>query len=466
MRTGACGTQVGGGAPMSGVDFGMAGKRSEMAAVAVQENDLEAATDSPSGAGHPSAPHGTAVKNGPRSGGINPEDGSSSTAVLLEENPPATATGDPHPPVEEAAAAPGQGTVPAGLLWSDFGGAREESDADAEETASREFAEESFGIFHGVRLESDSVARSQATMSSALRDPSLRGKRVFECRNGGYVMFVAEVDFVPDLMINLARKEIVGEDDSGPDAVGVQGEYWGSGQGQASSPGFSEKTDFAWVPASVLLRAMRESRNRSTRKVVVKLGGCRYLRLFHKFVISLWGLDLAAVIQAASTPLHGRRASLPRPRILLVKSNAEPISRRDSNQDETGGESSDGATSAERCAAIRGIDCVRPSFLSGRKRTSLGIIDGRRDRRWGGGGGGARGAAGSEDGEDGSESGDVNGGGDGAVDGLRSGRSRKSGAAYRMRRRQCMRARRLKAAAMAEAAEAARVPSTTVPPEA
>ncbi|CAM9352944.1 unnamed protein product, partial [Ectocarpus sp. 6 AP-2014] len=187
------------------------------------------------------------------------------------------------------------------------------------------------------------------------------------------------------------------------------------------------------------------------------------------FVISLWGLDLAAVIQAASTPLQGRRASLPRPRTLLVKSNAEPISRCDSNQDETGGESSDGATSAERCAAIRGIDCVRPSFLSGRKRTSLGIIDGRRDRRWdggGGGGGGARGAAGSEDGEAGSDSGDVNGGGDDAGDGPRSGRSRKSGAACRKRRRQCKQARRLKAAAMAEAAEAARVPSTAVPPEA
>ncbi|CAM9353019.1 unnamed protein product [Ectocarpus sp. 6 AP-2014] len=282
MQTGACGARVGGDAPVGGGEFGMAGKRSEMTALAVQENDLEAATDSPSGAGDPSAPHGTAVKNGPTSGGINPEDGSSNTAVLPEEDPPAAATGDPHPPVEETTAAPGQGTVPAGLLWSDFGGAREASDADAEETASREFAEESFGIFHGVRLESDSVARSQATMSSALRDPSLRGKRVFECRNGGYVMFVAEVDFVPDLMINLARKEIVGEDGSGPDAVGVQSECWGSGQGQASSPGFSEKTDFAWVPASVLLRAMRESRNRSTRKVVVKLGGCRYLRLFHK----------------------------------------------------------------------------------------------------------------------------------------------------------------------------------------
>lgn len=46
-------------------------------------------------------------------------------------------------------------------------------------------------------------------MSSALRDPFLRGKRVFECRNGGYVMFIAEVNFVPDLMMNLARKEIV-----------------------------------------------------------------------------------------------------------------------------------------------------------------------------------------------------------------------------------------------------------------
>ncbi|CAN0469440.1 unnamed protein product, partial [Scytosiphon promiscuus] len=99
------------------------------------------------------------------------------------------------------------------LLWSDFGGGREARDADAEDTASREFAEESFGMFHGVRLDGDS-----ATMSTALRDPSLRGKRVFESRNGGYVMYVAEVDFVPDLMMNLARKEIVngnGSDGSG-----------------------------------------------------------------------------------------------------------------------------------------------------------------------------------------------------------------------------------------------------------
>ena len=55
-------------------------------------------------------------------------------------------------------------------------------------------------------------------MSSALRDPSMRGKRVFESRNGGYVMFIAEVNFVPDLMMNLARKEILDGGSSESDA--------------------------------------------------------------------------------------------------------------------------------------------------------------------------------------------------------------------------------------------------------
>lgn len=62
-------------------------------------------------------------------------------------------------------------------------------------------------------------------MSSALRDPSLRGKRVFECRNGGYVMFIAEVNFVPDLMMNLARKEIL---DEGSSELGAGGSAGGS----------------------------------------------------------------------------------------------------------------------------------------------------------------------------------------------------------------------------------------------
>eukprot|EP00752_Nemacystus_decipiens_P017215 g15423.t1 len=353
---------------------------------------------------------------------------------------------------------PGQDAVPAGLLWSDFGGGREAGE-DAEETASREFAEESFGIFHGVRLESDSVARSQATMSSALRDPSLRGKRVFESRNGGYVMFIAEVEFVPDLMMNLARKEILdggsGESDAGDPAGGSRARQGG----RVSPPGFSEKTDFAWVPASVLLAAMRDSRNRSTRKVVVKLGGCRYLRLFHKFVISLWGLDLAAVIKAASTPLHVRRPSMPR--ILLLQRD-QPRGDRDAKQ-------AGGKIGGAGKNAIRGVDCVRPSFLSGRKRTNLGIIEVRHERRAppgrgdSSGSGGDRGAgtegdegAGEREPEREASACKVGGEGGRSVGG-RKARSKRSGAACRKRRRQCKKARQLKAAAVA--AEASSPPT-------
>ena len=58
-------------------------------------------------------------------------------------------------------------------------------------------------------------------MEATLRDPSLKGKRVFECRNGGYVMFLAEVNFVPDLMMKLARKDIL---EGGSDGGGDGGE--------------------------------------------------------------------------------------------------------------------------------------------------------------------------------------------------------------------------------------------------
>ena len=132
--------------------------------------------------------------------------------------------------------------------------------------------------------------------------------------------------------------------------------------------------------------------------------------------------------------------------------------------------------------AIRGIDCVRPSFLSGRKRARLGIIDqvpppARRFFRggWDGGGSGAelpsesgvnaasetetatgqggilrRDARGEPRGSgDAIYSGDD--GGDDGDGGVRS-RSRKSGAACRKRRRQRKEARRLRAMATAEAA--------------
>ncbi|CAM9771709.1 unnamed protein product, partial [Discosporangium mesarthrocarpum] len=188
-----------------------------------------------------------------------------------------------------------------GLLWSDFGGSKEICDADAEGTASREFAEESLGLFSSGFLDADSVRLSQASMEEQLRDRSLRGSSVFECRNGGYVMFVAQVDYVPDMMLQLARKDML--DGYAPKREDGAGAYGGQGH-------YCEKTDFAWVPASSLLAAMNQSRNGSTRGVVVQLGECRFLRLFHKFVISLWEMGMPSVVAAAvgATPaLQGRR---------------------------------------------------------------------------------------------------------------------------------------------------------------
>lgn len=181
-------------------------------------------------------------------------------------------------------------------------------------------------------------------------------------------------------------------------------------------------------------------------------------------MISLWGLDLAAAIKAASAPLHVRRP--PIPRILLLQRDQprgdDPDARQAAGQSGGGGGKN----------AIRGIDCVRPSFLSGRKRTNLGIIEVRHERRappgpWdsgGSGGGSGAGREGDEEGAGGRESeasasevgGEGNRGGGG-----RKARSKRSGAACRKKRRQSKKARQLKAAAVAAAAPS---PPTVVSP--
>ena len=177
----------------------------------------------------------------------------------------------------------------------------------------------------------------------------------------------------------------------------------------------------------------------------------------NQFVISLWGLDLAAVIKAASAPLHARRPSIPR--ILLLQRDKP---RGDPDAGRAAGKGGGGGGGGGK-NAIRGIDCVRPSFLSGRKRTNLGIIEVRHERRappgrWdsGGSGGGSGAGGGGDEGADelqneanvseaGGEAGGRSGGG-------RKARSKRSGAACRKRRRQCKKARQLKAAAVAAAA--------------
>lgn len=158
------------------------GGGSAAAAAAVQPNERVAADNAkddraPGLADEPLAVPSRSQPEVAAPGGINPQVEDSNTAAAKPEVSPAaaagasTATGEsvagrsPQSSKVSATTPPPahQDTIPAGLLWSDFGGGREAGE-DAEETASREFAEESFGILHGVRLDSDSVARSQVTV--------------------------------------------------------------------------------------------------------------------------------------------------------------------------------------------------------------------------------------------------------------------------------------------------------------
>lgn len=126
------------------------------------------------GSGPPAAPScETNSRDGASADGGKSRRGKSKPTEALADAPPAPAVAvecasvGQTPPSGGVEEGQGKETVPAGLLWSDFGGVREAGDADAKETASREFAEESFGMFHGVRLESDSVSRSQVRLRSS-----------------------------------------------------------------------------------------------------------------------------------------------------------------------------------------------------------------------------------------------------------------------------------------------------------
>lgn len=184
----------------------------------------------------------------------------------------------------------------------------------------------------------------------------------------------------------------------------------------------------------------------------------------YKFVISLWRLDLAAVISAALTPLPQRNQTpLSAPRTLLLKHAA---THSDGNETRMlaltrgGDRSNNSSIKGSTKYAIRGIDCVRPSFLSGRKQTSLGIIDPscellrpRPSRRLISGSNSNRMSEETvSDRGAGAATGSTSFGEDGDGQGNRGHlRSRRSGATCRKRRRQRKEARRLKAVAAAAA---------------
>jgi hypothetical protein len=157
------------------------------------------------------------------------------------------------------------------LVWSDFGGVKE-NDEDQEATAAREFAEETFGLFYDLSLTEQAVAGSARRMEAVLRDESLRNVSVFSASNGTYRAFLAPVQYVDVLMFNAAVAQTAD----------------------------SEKLDFAWVPAHALFAAIEACREGGHRNARLAIGRRRSIHLFHKFVITLLKMDLSRILRTIS----------------------------------------------------------------------------------------------------------------------------------------------------------------------
>lgn len=121
-------------------------------------------------------------------------------------------------------------------VWQDFGGAREGGETEAE-TAAREFAEETFGLFFDCAMSEHSMCESAKVMKSCLEDQ----KGVFVGRNGSYTMFVAPVKFVGSFLLNVACEQ------------------------RRASGGEREKVDFSWVSADALLGALNRNQSMQQR---------------------------------------------------------------------------------------------------------------------------------------------------------------------------------------------------------
>lgn len=118
-------------------------------------------------------------------------------------------------------------------MWRDFGGQREAIDQDSETTASREFAEETMGLFGGCAVNGASVAACSKQMHTQLIQRQHVLKVVHQLKKGEYHMYVAQTPHLDPLMFHLALQQ-------NAETEAVDG---------------AEKTAFAWVALSDLLAA-------------------------------------------------------------------------------------------------------------------------------------------------------------------------------------------------------------------
>mmetsp|Transcript_25449 Transcript_25449/g.84171 ORF Transcript_25449/g.84171 Transcript_25449/m.84171 type:complete len:417 (-) Transcript_25449:318-1568(-) len=149
--------------------------------------------------------------------------------------------------------------------WSDFGGKREDLE-DAEETALREFSEETLGLWGGMGSLEQRVQTSIANIRTILRDccatagsagegeegdngrklQAHRLKRVFVMKNGSYLTFFLPLPYIDPLLFQLARDE---NDKLVPGA-----------ERDSDTCRCAEKRDWAWLDAEEILRGIEKGK--------------------------------------------------------------------------------------------------------------------------------------------------------------------------------------------------------------
>ena len=143
--------------------------------------------------------------------------------------------------------------------WSDFGGAKEPGDFSPEETAAREFAEETLGLFAGVELTSleERVKRSTAWASGRLGC----GPAAVLSRKG-YRLYLINVESqIEPLYFQLARDENDGSQCTA--AAGVVSARWTGAGGDAREP---SPRMFSMAPEGTFIPGEPRGRPRTQRR--------------------------------------------------------------------------------------------------------------------------------------------------------------------------------------------------------
>jgi len=129
-------------------------------------------------------------------------------------------------------------------FWSDFGGSREAEDSSPEETAAREFSEETLGMFAGLGTSLTERVRTSTVVS---RD-RLQSEGCVIIQKAYYLFLLRFESPIEPLYFRLARDE--NDDRQGAMAASPAGPA-------AESRAAGEKRDFEWISGAKLLVALR-----------------------------------------------------------------------------------------------------------------------------------------------------------------------------------------------------------------